>query len=44
MSDKSPHKANAKKQGKTLKEKRTAKKTKKNKQADNASIIPPTGH
>jgi hypothetical protein len=41
MPDKSPQKSNDKKQGKTLKEKRSAKKLKK---ADKASIIPPTGH
>jgi hypothetical protein len=41
MSDKSPQKANAKKQGKTLKEKRAAKKIKK---ARKLSQIPPTGH
>lgn len=44
MSDKSPQKANAKKQGKTLKEKRAAKRIKKIKQADKTSKIPPTGH
>lgn len=44
MSNKSPQKANAKKQGQTLKEKRAAKKVKKLGQADNASKIPPTGH
>jgi len=43
MSDKSPQKANAKKQGKTLKEKRAAKKMKKIRQADNGSHFPPTG-
>jgi len=41
MSDKSPQKSNAKKPGKTLKEKRAAKKIK---HADKSSIIPPTGH
>jgi hypothetical protein len=40
MSNKSPHKTNVKKQGKTLKEKRTAKKIKR---AVKPSI-PPTGH
>jgi hypothetical protein len=40
MSDKSPRKSNAKKPGKTLKEKRAAKKTK---NAGKPSIIPPTG-
>ena len=44
MSDKSPQKANAKKQGKTLKEKRAAKRMKKIKQAETTSNIPPTGH
>ena len=41
MSNKSPQKSNVKKQGKTLKEKRAAKKAK---QADKPSSIPPTGH
>ena len=41
MSDKSPQKSNAKKVGKTLKEKRTAKKAK---HAVKPSLIPPTGH
>ena len=41
MPDKSPQKSNDKKQGKTLKEKRSAKKLKK---ADKGSVIPPTGH
>jgi len=41
VSDKSPQKSNAKKQGKTLKEKRAAKKLKK---ATKSSPIPPTGH
>jgi hypothetical protein len=44
MSDRSPQKANAKKQGQTLKEKRAAKKMKKTRLADTASKIPPTGH
>ena len=44
MSDKSPRKASAKKQGHTLKEKRAAKKMKKSRLADDASKIPPTGH
>jgi len=44
MSDKSPHKANVKKQGKTLKEKQTAKKLKRSMQAGRTSNIPPTGH
>jgi hypothetical protein len=43
MSDKSPHKANAKKQGKTLKEKRAAKRMKIVKRADSTSKVPPTG-
>jgi len=41
MSDKSPHKSAAKKAGKSLKEKRSAKKAKRTVQS---SIIPPTGH
>lgn len=41
MSNKSPQKGNVKKQGKTLKEKRAAKKLK---HADKPSLIPPTGH
>jgi hypothetical protein len=45
VSDKSPQKANAKKQGKsTLKEKRAAKRVKKANQAGMTSTIPPTGH
>jgi hypothetical protein len=40
MSDKSPRKTNTKKQGKTLKEKRAAKKSKK---ADKSPQILPTG-
>jgi hypothetical protein len=44
MSDKSPRKANGKKQGKTLKEKQDAKKLKRNMQAGKSSNIPPTGH
>jgi hypothetical protein len=44
MSDKSPQKANAKKQGKTLKEKRAAKRMKRIKQTDKTSNIPPSGH
>ncbi|MEH0841169.1 hypothetical protein V6U81_02090 [Micromonospora sp. CPCC 205711] len=41
MADKSHQKSNLKKQGKTLKEKRASKKAK---QADKSSSIPPTGH
>jgi hypothetical protein len=41
MSDKSPQKSNAKKAGKTLKEKRAAKKVKRSGKSSN---IPPTGH
>jgi hypothetical protein len=41
MSNKSPQKGNVKKQGKTLKEKRAAKKLK---HADKPPLIPPTGH
>jgi len=44
MADKSPHKANGKKQGKTLKEKQTAKRLKRITQAVRVSNIPPTGH
>jgi hypothetical protein len=44
MSDKSPRKANEKKQGKTLKEKQTAKKMKRIKQEGHVSTVPPTGH
>jgi hypothetical protein len=44
MSDKSPQKANAKKQGKTLKEKRAAKRMKKSARTDTTSKVPPTGH
>jgi len=44
VSDKSPQKANAKKQGKTLKEKQAAKRAKKLRLANNTSIIPPTDH
>ncbi|HKT05310.1 MAG TPA: hypothetical protein VJT31_37820 [Rugosimonospora sp.] len=42
MADKSHHKADGKKQGKSLKEKRAAKKAKK--PAKPASLIPPTGN
>ena len=41
MSDKSPQKSNVKKSGKSLKEKRAAKKAK---HAAKPSLIPPTGH
>jgi hypothetical protein len=44
MADKSSRKANGKKQGKTLKEKQTAKRLKRIKQAVRTSNIPPTGH
>jgi hypothetical protein len=44
MANKSPQKANGKKQGKTLKEKQTAKRMKRIKQAERTSNIPPTGH
>ena len=44
MASKSPQKANAKKQGRTLKEKRAAKKMKQVRLADTASRVPPTGH
>jgi hypothetical protein len=43
MAGKSPRKSNAKKQGKTLKEKQTAKKQDKAR-ARETSHIPPTGH
>jgi hypothetical protein len=43
MAGKSPRKTNAKKQGKTLKEKQAAKKLDKAKRRE-ASHIPPTGH
>jgi hypothetical protein len=43
MAGKSPRKTNAKKQGKTLKEKQTAKKLDKAKRKE-MSHIPPTGH
>jgi hypothetical protein len=44
MSSKSPQKANVKKQGRTLKEKRAAKKMKQTRLTDTASKVPPTGH
>jgi hypothetical protein len=44
MSGKSPQKVNAKKPGRTLKEKRTAKKMKQARLADTTSKVPPTGH
>ena len=44
MSDKSPQKANLKKVGKTLKEKRAAKATKKITREARTSVVPPTGH
>lgn len=44
MSSKSPQKANDKKQGRTLKEKRAVKKLKQVRLADTASKVPPTGH
>jgi hypothetical protein len=43
MSDKSPQKSSAKKPGKTLKEKRADKKSKKA-AGQSSSLIPPTGH
>jgi hypothetical protein len=43
MAGKSPRKSNAKKQGKTLKEKQAAKKLEKAKRRE-TSHIPPTGH
>jgi hypothetical protein len=43
MSDKSPQKANSKKVGKTLKEKRAAKKIKKADKSSSSHILP-TGH
>ncbi len=44
MSGKSPRKADDKKQGKTLKEKQTAKRLKRIKDSGQTSHIPPTGH
>jgi hypothetical protein len=44
MSDKSPKKTNAKKPGKTLKEKQTAKRLKRAEKTVRTSNIPPTGH
>ena len=44
MANKSPRKTNGKKLGKTLKEKQTAKRMKRIKQAGKTSNIPPTGH
>jgi hypothetical protein len=44
MPDKSPQKDSAKKKGKTIKEKQTAKRDKRSQQEGNASKIPPTGH
>lgn len=41
MPDKSPHKTSNKKPGKTIKEKRAEKKSRKD---DHPPIIPPTGH
>jgi hypothetical protein len=43
MSDKSPRKSNEKKAGKTLKEKRADKKSKKA-GGQSTSLFPPTGH
>ncbi|MDT4991149.1 MAG: hypothetical protein QOH97_1041 [Actinoplanes sp.] len=44
MSKDSTSKANVKKKGKTLKEKQTAKREKRNEQSGHSSTIPPTGH
>ncbi len=44
MSGKSPRKDGGKKQGKTIKEKQTAKRLKKTEQQGSTSKIPPTGH
>jgi hypothetical protein len=44
MSKDSTTKANVKKKGKTIKEKQTAKRLKRNEQNGHASNIPPTGH
>jgi hypothetical protein len=44
MSGKSPRKTNAKKQGKTLKEKQTEKRIKRDQQGGQTSNIPTTGH
>jgi hypothetical protein len=44
MPEKSPQRGNAKKKGKTLKEKQTAKREKRTEQEGHNSKIPPTGH
>jgi hypothetical protein len=44
MANKSPRKTSGKKQGKTLKEKQTAKRLKRIQQTVRTSNIPPTGH
>jgi hypothetical protein len=44
MANKSPRKADGKKQGKTLKDKQTAKRVKRTQKAIRTSNIPPTGH
>jgi len=43
MSDKSPRKANRKKQGKTLKEKQAVKRMKRIRESGKTSNMPPTG-
>lgn len=44
MSKDSTSKANVKKKGKTLKEKQTAKRVKREEQHGHSSNVPPTGH
>ncbi|MFF5294367.1 hypothetical protein [Paractinoplanes globisporus] len=44
MSKDSNSKANVKKKGKTIKEKQTAKRLKRDEQKGHSSLIPPTGH
>jgi hypothetical protein len=44
MSKDSTSKANVKKKGKTIKEKQTAKRLKRDEQSGHSSNIPPTGH
>jgi hypothetical protein len=44
MPEKSPQRDSAKKKGKTLKEKQTAKREKRTQQEGHNSKIPPTGH
>jgi hypothetical protein len=44
MSKDSTTKANVKKKGKTIKEKQTAKRLKRDEQSGHSSNVPPTGH